>query len=149
MNTTIRNDSNYKWDELVDGSGVQKISTNANTSAHWFEDAGFGIFLHWNLTSISEVEDYTFAYPIEVEDEKQVPESYLRPEEWGRLAEQFDPDQYDPDEWLAMAKEAGMEYAVLTTKHHLGYCLWPTEYGEFSVKHPLLALAVQMRYSSL
>jgi alpha-L-fucosidase len=45
------------------------------------------------------------------------------------LANQFNPQNCDPDKWLKAAKEAGFTYAVLTTKHHDGYALWPFKYG--------------------
>lgn len=47
----------------------------------------------------------------------------------------FAPDKLDPAQWAEMAAEAGMKYAVLTAKHHDGFCLWPTKYSEYSVKN--------------
>jgi hypothetical protein len=41
--------------------------------------------------------------------------------------------KYDPDKWLKPAKEAGFTYAVLTTRHHEGFALWPSKYGDFDV----------------
>jgi alpha-L-fucosidase len=59
-------------------------------------------------------------------------EDVIPPHEYWGLAEEFDPENYDPDEWLAAASEAGVEYAVLTTKHHDGFAMWPSNYGGFS-----------------
>jgi alpha-L-fucosidase len=61
----------------------------------------------------------------------------MEPEAYFDLAEEFDPDAYDPDEWMRAASDAGVEYAVLTTKHHDGFALWPSEYGEFSTRQHL------------
>ena len=43
----------------------------------------------------------------------------------------FDPDLYNPREWAKMAKAAGMKYAVITTKHHEGFCLFKTDYTDY------------------
>jgi alpha-L-fucosidase len=50
-------------------------------------------------------------------------------------AEKFDPRRLDTRQWAATAAEAGMKYAVLTTKHHDGFCLWPSRLTEYSVKN--------------
>ena len=56
----------------------------------------------------------------------------LTPEAYWKLADRFNPQQYHPEKWLQAAKDAGFGYAVLTTRHHDGYALWPSEYGDFS-----------------
>lgn len=48
-------------------------------------------------------------------------------------AKQYAPDNPDPDQWMAVAKEAGMKYAVLTTKHVAGHCLWPSKHTDYTV----------------
>ncbi|MBR7140707.1 MAG: alpha-L-fucosidase, partial [Clostridia bacterium] len=58
--------------------------------------------------------------------------------EWGNGTEVediFDPTALDTDQWLRVAKEAGFELAILTVKHHDGFCLWPSAYTEHSVKN--------------
>lgn len=45
----------------------------------------------------------------------------------------YAPDNPDPDQWIAVAKEAGMKYAILTTKHVAGHCLWPSKYTDYTV----------------
>ena len=49
-------------------------------------------------------------------------------------SEQFDPRRLDTRQWAATAAEAGMKYAVLTTKHHDGFCLWPSQHTEYSIR---------------
>lgn len=50
-------------------------------------------------------------------------------------AEKFNPEQLDCAQWAKMAKTGGARYAIMTTKHHDGFCLWPTKYSEYSVKN--------------
>ncbi|HMD55576.1 MAG TPA: alpha-L-fucosidase [Phycisphaerae bacterium] len=50
-------------------------------------------------------------------------------------AQEFNPTQLDTRQWAQMAAEAGMKYAVLTTKHHDGFCLWPSRHTDYCVRH--------------
>jgi len=51
------------------------------------------------------------------------------------LPKTFNPKRYDPDDWMAIAKIAGVKYMVLTTKHHSGFCMWDTKTTDFSIMH--------------
>ena len=104
------------------------IERTTHPDAQWFPDAGMGLFLHWGIHSVAGlqaswamIKDYPAA-------EKRLPV-----DEYFALADQFNPQKYDPDRWLAAAYRAGFRYAVLTAKHHDGYTLWPSEHGVFGV----------------
>jgi alpha-L-fucosidase len=84
------------------------------------------MFIHWGIYSVNATGRPSWSMMALDEDQEPSVDAYFA------QAERFDPDDYDPDRWLAAAKRAGMEYAVLTTKHHDGFALWPSEYGEFS-----------------
>lgn len=85
----------------------------------WFTEARFGMFIHWGL----------YALPARHEWVKQM--ERMTNEDYQRYFERFDPDLYNPREWARMAKEAGMRYFVITTKHHDGFCLWDSALTDY------------------
>lgn len=95
----------------------------------WWREARFGLFLHWGLYSILAgkwKDDERWAEWIR--NNAQIPVN-----EYDTLLDQWNPTNFDPDLWASLAKRAGMKYAVLTTKHHDGFCLWDSPLGEFDV----------------
>lgn len=87
----------------------------------WFFERRLGLFLHWGLYAIHglhEQEQQRYGVPAE---------------EYEKLTAEFHPRRFDPEQWLDLAEEAGMEYLVLTTKHHDGFCLWPSRETGFHV----------------
>ena len=80
----------------------------------WFREARFGLFIHWGI------------YSLLGRGEQVLFREHLDQSEYRRLAHRFNPRKFDPGEWAAIAKDAGMRYAVLTTKHHDGFCLFNT-----------------------
>jgi alpha-L-fucosidase len=93
--------------------------------AQWFPEAGMGLFVHWGIHSVAGIQPSWAMirdYPHRGTDD------YPR-ERYYALANQFDPKHYEPERWLSAAKEAGFNYAVLGTKHHDGYTLWPSEHA--------------------
>ncbi|MCU1584228.1 MAG: alpha-L-fucosidase [Microbacteriaceae bacterium] len=87
----------------------------------WFRHDRFGMFVHWGLYSLAARHEWVMN------------RERTSVEEYERYARFFDPDLYDPADWAARAKAAGMRYVVLTTKHHEGFCLWNTRLTDYSV----------------
>lgn len=86
----------------------------------WFDQARFGLFMHWGLYSLlGKGEWVMYADKIPTE-------------EYAKLAERFAPARFDADAWAGHAVEAGMRYAVLTTRHHDGFCLWDSQTTGFT-----------------
>lgn len=85
----------------------------------WWTEARFGMFIHWGLYSMAARHEWVKKY------EKMTDEQYQK------YFELFNPDLYDPKEWANLAKNAGMRYFVITTKHHEGFCLWDTKYTNY------------------
>lgn len=92
----------------------------------WWRDAKFGLFIHWGLYSLIGRGEWIMFW------EK------ISHEEYRKLAEKLNPEDLNPEEWIKLAHKTGMKYAVFTTKHHDGFCLFNTEYSNFnSINTPL------------
>ncbi len=86
----------------------------------WFHQARYGLFIHWGAYSVAARGEW-------VRNRERIPQA-----DYSRLyAENFLAENYDPSAWAALAKEAGAGYAVLTTRHHDGFALWPTKTDDF------------------
>lgn len=85
----------------------------------WFVHDRFGMFIHWGL----------YALPARHEWIKN--RECITEEKYDKYFKYFDPDLYDPKEWAKQAREAGMKYVVLTTKHHEGFCMFDTAYTDY------------------
>jgi alpha-L-fucosidase len=96
----------------------------------WFNTARFGMFIHWGHSSQQGIE---LSWPLTgaVFTEAEVPSVSV--EQYHASAATFDPQAYDPKAWARAAKAAGMQYAVLTTKHHDGFAMWDTKTSDFSI----------------
>ena len=108
----------------------------ALASDHWFPQAGLGMFIHWGLASLGGHHDLSWSMMKDTPwDKGSNNQNKLKPSEYFALAERFQPANYHPEKWLQAAKEAGFGYAVLTTRHHEGFALWPSDFGDFSTKN--------------
>ena len=85
----------------------------------WWHEAKFGMFIHWGLYSLIGRHEWAMeneAIPIE---------------EYEQLAERFKPKPNAPRAWAKLAKQAGMKYMVMTTKHHEGFCLFDSKLTDY------------------
>ena len=85
----------------------------------WWTEARFGMFIHWGL----------YAQPARHEWVKK--NERLTNADYQKYFDVFDPDLYDPREWARQAKQAGMKYAVITAKHHEGFCLFDSKFTDY------------------
>ena len=85
----------------------------------WFVADRFGMFIHWGLYSMPARHEWIKSY------EK------ISEEHYDKYFTYFDPDLYDAKAWAKRAKAAGMKYAILTAKHHEGFCLFDSQYTEY------------------
>jgi len=86
----------------------------------WFFERRYGMFVHWGL------------YSIPGWHEQHQWRARVARSEYMKLADQWNPKKFDPEEWLDLMEEAGMKYITITTKHHDGFCLWDTRQTTFN-----------------
>jgi alpha-L-fucosidase len=97
----------------------------------WFREARFGMFIHWGLYSVpaGEWKGQKFGGGVEwIQSYAKIPVSEYTP-----LKDRFNPSKYDPEAWVKLAKDAGMRYIVITTKHHDGFCLWDSKQTDWDI----------------
>ncbi len=85
----------------------------------WFVHDRFGMFVHWGLYALAARHEW-------VKSRERIDDKMYQ-----RYFDHFNPDLYDPVTWAAAARDAGMKYVVLTTKHHEGFCLWDTQQTDY------------------
>ncbi len=119
--------------ETVDSSWPYKDETVEQRDARmqWWRSARFGMFIHWGVYSvpagtykdkqIGGIGEWIMHYA-------QIPVA-----EYKQYAGQFNPVKYDPDAWVRLAKEAGMKYIVITSKHHDGFALFDSKVTDWDV----------------
>lgn len=89
--------------------------------ATWYDDAKYGMFIHWGLYShLARGEWVMLREKIPLDDYKQ-------------LANGFNPVKFDADAWVLLAKNAGMKYITITSKHHDGFALFELEVSDFNM----------------
>ncbi|MEX0873754.1 MAG: alpha-L-fucosidase [Actinomycetota bacterium] len=104
--------------------------SEATPSNGWFDGARFGMFIHWTHIAQRGLE---LSWPL-VGGIEALPEGRnVAVDDYYAKALDFCPDRGAPREWMRRAKQAGMRYAILTTKHHDGFALWPTKLTDFSI----------------
>lgn len=87
----------------------------------WWTHDRFGMFIHWGIYALPARHEW-------VQHREKISNA-----DYQKYFDHFDPDLYNPKEWAAKAKAAGMKYVVVTTKHHDGFCLWDTKYTDYKV----------------
>jgi len=86
----------------------------------WFGDAKLGVFIHWGLYSVNGIDESWSFY-----------NGYISHEDYLKQTSGFTASKYNPEEWVDLIKESGAKYSVITSKHHDGFALWNSRYGDF------------------
>jgi len=107
---------------LVSGQNKNETdSINYQNKMEWFKDAKLGIFIHWGIYSVNGISESWSFY-----------NEYISYQDYLKQTKGFTAKKYDPDYWAALIKESGAKYSVITTKHHDGFALWDTKYGDLN-----------------
>jgi alpha-L-fucosidase len=114
------------------------------TAREWFQDARFGLFVHWGVYSVLGDGEW-------VMNNRKIPVA-----DYEKLPAQFNPTEFDPAEWVANAKAAGMKYITITSKHHDGFAMFGSKVSDYNIvartpykKDVLKALADECRRQGL
>ncbi|MBX3376533.1 MAG: alpha-L-fucosidase [Phycisphaeraceae bacterium] len=118
---------------LAWGCAADKVSDGetrpGDARLEWWREARFGMFIHWGLYAIPAGEwGGRKDYGEWIRSSAQIPEA-----EYDRFVDQFNPTKFDAGRIVQAAKQAGMKYIVITTKHHDGFCLFDSAHTEFDV----------------
>ncbi|MDH7461700.1 alpha-L-fucosidase [Chitinophagaceae bacterium 26-R-25] len=141
-------------------SNIALYQHTNHPDAQWYPKAGFGMFIHWSIASVKQID---LSWPMMAGTQigwrpasdrldsvtvKKIMDSgnyfagheceaggnCITPNEYFALAKYFGPKNFDADKIIKAARDAGMTYAVFTAKHHDGFAMWPSGYGDFNTK---------------
>lgn len=85
----------------------------------WWTNDRFGMFIHWGIYALPARHEWVKHY------------EWMSDADYQKYFERFNPDLFQPKKWAKQAKKAGMKYAVITTKHHDGFCLFDSKYTDY------------------
>lgn len=124
-------DAQHRIIRIPEQYGGGTFQRTQHPDARWFGNAGLGLFLHWGISCMGVDVDISWGMIANTSwDRGLYNRNKVSPAQYYSFAKHFNPDRYDPDKYLAAAARAGFRYAVLTTKHHDGYTLWPSAHGQ-------------------
>lgn len=111
---------------LMSSFGIMAQSTYAPSEENlqarqWFEDAKFGMFIHWGV------------YSVLGDGEWVMNNQNISVDAYEKLPNFFNPIDYDPEQWVKMAKEAGMKYITITSRHHDGFSMFDTKASDYNI----------------
>ena len=113
--------------------GATRLEKRQDPSMKQFRANRLGAFIHWGLYAIPGGEWNGKVYHGAAEWLKSW--AKVPSEEWMKLMEKWNPVKFDAVEWARMMKQMGVKYVKITTKHHEGFCLWPSAYTRNTVAH--------------
>jgi alpha-L-fucosidase len=116
----------------------------AQAPQEWFREARFGMFIHWGVYSLLGKGEW-------VMENDRIPVA-----EYEKLPPRFNPVRYDPAVWVRIAKDAGVRYITITSKHHDGFAMWDSKVSDYDIvdrtpygKDVLKALAEECRKAGI
>ena len=123
---------------------IDSVGSPDSLKLKWFHEAKFGLFVHWGLYTIPASGEWV-----------QFGKS-ISGKEYETYAAQFNPVKFNAKEWVSMAKDAGMKYIVITTKHHDGFCMFDSKLTNYDIvdatpfgKDPMKDLAKECKKQGL
>lgn len=117
-------------DEARNGWWTQSMQT-VDQRITWWREARFGMFVHWGVYSLpgGEWKGKTVnGYAEHLMRKEKIPRA-----EYLEMAHHFNPVDFNADEWIKTARDAGMRYFVITAKHHDGFAMYPSEVSDYNI----------------
>jgi len=108
---------------LIDCDAKTAAQASGTDRTQWFRDAKFGMFIHWGVYSMLGRHEWV----------RQL--CHIPLAEYQYYVDNFNPVQFNPDQWVDIAKEGGARYMVITSKHHDGFCIWDSKYTDYDIMH--------------
>ena len=112
----------------------------------WWRDARFGMFIHWDMSSVEGREiswSRGGSRPLDVpvnpaghtdfKAGRKDPAGYVEDPGYDHLYQQFNPTNFDANAWVKLAQDSGAKYIVFTSKHHGGFCMWDTKLTDYNL----------------
>ena len=109
---------------IIHASAQEKASVlkTPDATVKDFMSQRFGMFIHWGPINLRGTEiGWSRGNGVDTAD-------------YDNLYKEFNPQQFDADAWVSAAKNAGMKYLTITSKHHDGFCLWPSKYSDYTIQ---------------
>ncbi len=133
---------------------MNETAAERDARMEWWREARFGLFIHWGVYSVPGGEHKgkrTDSISEWIMHDLKIPQA-----EYAAYAGQFNPVKYDADAWVRLAKEAGMKYIVITSKHHDGFAMYDSAVSDYNIvdatpfdRDPLKELAEACRKHGL
>jgi alpha-L-fucosidase len=147
------------------GAQTQPLKVNPETGESqeqfaartaWWREAKFGMFIHWGVYAVpadsSQGAGEWYFYNHTDKDPTTGAEKHLQVADYAKFADRFNPVRFDARKWVSAAKNAGMKYIVITTKHHDGFCMFDSKLTDYNIvkatpfhRDPLKELARECR----
>ncbi|HEV7214974.1 MAG TPA: alpha-L-fucosidase, partial [Chloroflexota bacterium] len=118
-------------DEAIREASRQRAEARNDPRLKWFRDAKFGLFIHWGLYALPA--GTWKGQPIAGIGEWIMKRAQIPVTEYEQLAKQFNPVKFNAAEWVALAKAAGQQYIVITSKHHDGFAMYHSQVSDYNI----------------
>ncbi|MBT3242219.1 MAG: alpha-L-fucosidase [Bacteroidetes bacterium] len=102
-------------------SFAQDLKPETHAKMEWFKDAKLGIFIHWGIYAVNGIDESWSFF-----------NNYISHEDYLKQLDGFTAKKYDPEYWAEIIKFSGAQYSVITTRHHDGFALWDSKFGDLN-----------------